>query len=60
MSSCCVLLDFYNWNKVYVRYGYGGPFSGDAKGQAQVIFLNPDSMSPSSLSPSSLLVVMFY
>ncbi|KAI5001355.1 hypothetical protein ZWY2020_026005 [Hordeum vulgare] len=27
--------DFYNWNKVYVRYCDGGSFSGDAEGQAQ-------------------------
>ncbi|XBI33604.1 hypothetical protein VPH35_056907 [Triticum aestivum] len=26
--------DFYNWNKVYVRYCDGGSFSGDAEGQA--------------------------
>ncbi|KAM0856914.1 hypothetical protein ACQ4PT_048821 [Festuca glaucescens] len=27
--------DFYNWNKVYVRYCDGASFSGDAKGRAQ-------------------------
>ncbi|XBI69320.1 hypothetical protein VPH35_048403 [Triticum aestivum] len=26
--------DFYNWNRVYVRYCDGGSFSGDAEGQA--------------------------
>ncbi|XP_048566591.1 pectin acetylesterase 5-like isoform X1 [Triticum urartu] len=27
--------DFYNWNKVYVRYCDGASFAGDAEGQAQ-------------------------
>lgn len=27
--------DFYNWNRVYVRYCDGASFSGDAEGQAQ-------------------------
>ncbi|KAM0856916.1 hypothetical protein ACQ4PT_048822 [Festuca glaucescens] len=27
--------DFYNWNKVYVRYCDGASFSGDAEGRAQ-------------------------
>uniref|UniRef100_A0A804N9J7 Pectin acetylesterase n=1 Tax=Zea mays TaxID=4577 RepID=A0A804N9J7_MAIZE len=27
--------DFYNWNKVYVRYCDGASFSGDAEGEAQ-------------------------
>lgn len=27
--------DFYNWNKVYVRYCDGTSFSGDVEGQAQ-------------------------
>jgi hypothetical protein len=39
-------LDFYNWNKVYVRYCDGASFSGDAEGRAQVIFANP---APTSL-----------
>ncbi|PNT73687.1 hypothetical protein BRADI_2g62426v3 [Brachypodium distachyon] len=29
--------DFYNWNRVYVRYCDGASFSGDAEGQAQVL-----------------------
>jgi hypothetical protein len=32
------LSDFYNWNRVYVRYCDGASFSGDAEGRAQVIF----------------------
>ena len=31
--------DFYNWNKVFVRYCDGASFSGDAEGEAEVIFL---------------------
>uniref|UniRef100_A0A453GXE6 Pectin acetylesterase n=1 Tax=Aegilops tauschii subsp. strangulata TaxID=200361 RepID=A0A453GXE6_AEGTS len=34
--------DFYNWNKAYVRYCDGASFSGDAEGQAEVIFLHSD------------------
>ena len=31
--------DFYNWNKVFVRYCDRASFSGDAEGEAEVIFL---------------------
>lgn len=31
----CVLTDFYNWNKVYVRYCDGASFSRDTEAQAQ-------------------------
>jgi hypothetical protein len=50
------LSDFYNWNRVYVRYCDGASFSGDAEGRAQVIFWNP---APTSLF-WLLEVMMFY
>jgi hypothetical protein len=43
------LSDFYNWNRVYVRYCDGASFSGDAECQAEVIFIHPGPTSLFSL-----------